>query len=209
MHLFKNRAEAGKKLAVKLKKYSGKAVVVAIPRGGLAVGRAVADELKVPLDCVFSKKIPLPFEEEVAIGAVTINCEVVDKVAIAVYQVDPRYLIAKTRELREKVTQLDSEYHENHSPILLAGKTVILVDDGIATGETVEGAILELRNKNAGKIILAIPVSPPETLKKLEKKVDGIVCLATPELFTAIGQFYEDFPQLSHEEAKKLLTVSL
>ncbi len=206
MHLYKNRFDVGNKLAAKLKKYRTNAVVVvAIPRGGLQVGRAIADALQVPLDCIFSKKIPLPFEEEVAIGAVTINCEVFNETAITMYQVDHRYVASKAVELRKKIKQLDSEYHENFTPVPLAGKTVILVDDGIATGETIEAAVLELKWKKVGKIIVAVPVAPPEFLKKLEKKVDGIVCLSTPEFFMAIGQFYESFPQLTHEEAKKLL----
>lgn len=209
MQLFKNRAGAGKKLAQKLKKYSGKAVVVAIPRGGLEVGRAIADELKVPLDCVFSKKIPLPFEEEVAIGAVSLTSSVVNEEAVAMYGVDRNYIERKKKELSAAIKALYADYHENFAVVPLVGKTVILVDDGIATGETIEAAVLELRTKKVGKIIVAVPVGPRDALKKLEKKVDGVVCLSSPELFMAIGQFYEVFPQLSHGEAKKLLETQL
>ena len=205
MQVFENRTEAGKKLAAKLKKYSGKAVVLAIPRGGLEVGRAVADALHCHLDCVFSKKISLPFEEEVAIGAVSFTGVVVNEDAVRFYNVDRKYIEAKKREILEKIKQLDKVYHENIPRVTLANKTVILTDDGVATGETIEAAVIQLRRKKVAKIILAVPVAPRETWEKLRKKVDEAICLLLPPEFMAIGQFYESFPQFSHDEAKKLM----
>lgn len=202
---FRNRIDAGKQLAQKLMRYKEKAVVLAIPRGGLEVGRAVADALHCPLDCVFSKKIPLPFEEEVAIGAVTLTSEVVDEEAVKKFGVGTGYLEAQKRQLVATLNVLDESYRENFSCVPLAGRVVILVDDGIATGETTRAAVLYLREQKVKKIVLAVPVAPLDTWEKLKQIVDEAVCLLIPKDFMAIGQFYQSFPQLSHEEAKKLM----
>ncbi len=203
--LFKNRFEAGEKLARKLKKYSGNAVVLAIPRGGLEVGRKLADELHCQLDCLFSKKIPLPFAQEVAIGAVTRGSVVVNENAVAFYNVDAGYVESKKSEIVKKITARDEEYHENFKRVSIAGKTVILTDDGIATGETIEAAILYLRKKKVKTIVLAVPVAPPDVWEKVSKKVNKAVCLFLPVDFQAVGQFYENFLQVTDEEARRLL----
>ncbi len=207
--MFKNREEAGMQLAKKLATYAGRAIVLAIPRGGLQVGRVIADELKIPLDCLFSKKIPLPFNEEVAIGAVSLSRSVVNEEAIAMYCVGKKYIAEKKRELQGAIKQLDEEYHANFKRLNVKGKTVILTDDGIATGETIEAAVLYLREKKVRKIVLAVPVSAPDTWKKMLQEVDVGICLLVPPFFQAIGQFYESFPQLTHEEARKLLETKL
>ncbi len=203
--MFKNRSEAGRLLAEKLGKHRANAVVLAIPRGGLQVGRALADSLEVPLDCLFAKKIPLPFAEEVAIGAVTKNVVVVNEEYAAHMQVTQEYIEKKATQLKREIKKLDADYHGEAKRTSVAGKTVILTDDGVATGETMLAALQEVKKQKAARIILAVPVSAPDTWQKLAKKADEAVCLSLPLGFQAVGQFYEEFPQLTHEEAKKLL----
>ncbi len=206
--MFKDRIDAAKQLAAKLGKYKGRgnAVVLAIPRGGLQIGRVLADELHCPLDSIFSKKIPLPVAEEVAIGAVSQGgAFVVDNVAVAAYGVNADYIEKKKRELTTHIKELDEKYHKNAKRIQLKSKIVILTDDGIATGETVKAAILFLRGQKVKKIVLAVPVASPERWKEISKLVDEAVAVLLPPWLEAIGQFYYNFPQLSHEAAIKLL----
>lgn len=203
--MFESRDQAGEKLAKKLKSFTGKkAIVLAIPRGGVVVGAAVAKAFKVPLNALITRKIGAPGNPELAIGAVgpdkvrVVNWELVSQL-----QVENDYLTAATEEKCQEIKKRQAEYGQKKLEV--KGKTVILVDDGIATGATTEAAILWLKTKKAGKIILAVPVAPPEVTKKLKVLVDKVVVLETPRFFGAVGQFYQDFPQVSDEEVKKLL----
>ena len=169
--MFENRQEAGEILSRKLLKFKGikDAVVLAIPRGGVVVGKVVSNALHVPLGLVYAKKIPTPGQPELAAGA----------------------RITKAKKFGRTLD--------------VKNKTVILVDDGIATGATVEAAIKYLKKKRVGKITLAVPVAPKENAEKLKRSVDKLIILETPTLFSAVGEFYRDFPQVTDEEVIGLL----
>jgi len=169
--MFADRQEAGVLLAKKLLKYRGRksVVILAIPRGGVVIGRILADELKLPLGVLYAKKIPTPGQPELAAGARIVRTR----------------KFGKTPEVK--------------------GKEIILTDDGIATGETAKAAIAYLRRKKAKKIILAIPVAPKDSAAHIRRLVNEAVILETPDFFSAVGEFYHNFPQVSDEEVKKLI----
>lgn len=203
--MFKDRVDAGEQLAKKLEEYRGNAVVTGIPRGGLEVAWAVANKLHCPFDCVFSKKIPHPFDSEVAIGAVSLGGVVVNEEIVTGSLVDQSYVEHKKRELLREIKQLDSLYHESVPRVDFKGKVVLLVDDGIATGETVKAALLTLRKQGAAKVILCVPVGPRLVLQELKKDFDDVVSVIQESEFQAVGQFYRNFPALSHDEAIAIL----
>lgn len=202
---FKNREEAGKILALRLKKYMGpNTIVLAIPRGGVPIGYLVAKTLNVPMDLVLSKKIGHPIHDEFAIGAVTLNNRVLDEAA---KQISSEYIELETSRLRKKLRNKYTDYYGDKLPLKLQGKVVLIVDDGIATGNTILSTIKMLNEEKPQKIVVAIPVSSTSALIKLENSplIDEVVCLLLPENFRAVGQFYEDFEQVSDEEVKQLL----
>ena len=205
--MFKSREQAGQLLAQDLLRYKDrKAVVLAIPRGGVVVGRAVADELDATLDTVVVRKIGAPGNEELAIGAVGPN-------GIAVWNEDLLPWLGIGRRAMEGLLQeKEQERRERErrlrgaSPLPnLTGRGVILVDDGIATGSTVAVAAKWVKSQKPERIVLAVPVAPEEAVARLRELVDEVVCLSMPEEFFAVGQFYEEFPQVSDEEVKELL----
>ncbi|HEX7456318.1 MAG TPA: phosphoribosyltransferase family protein [Candidatus Nanoarchaeia archaeon] len=200
-----SREEAGKLLTKKLKKYSKDCLVLAVPRGGVVVAAEIAKAFSCPLEVIITRKLGAPGNPELAIGATTskggivLDRDLIDKLGITQDYVHSEHVkqLAEARR-REKLyvkgKQLD-----------LDGKTVILVDDGIATGATIEAAIYAVREGRPAKIILAVPVAPPQTVGRLKDLVDDFIVLATPEPFWAIGEFYSYFPQVSDEEVIKLL----
>ena len=169
--MFAERGEAGRLLAEKLLFLRPKQslLVLAIPRGGVVIGKIIADTLKIPLGVIYAKKIPTPGQPELAAGARMVRTR----------------KFGPTPEVR--------------------GKEVILTDDGIATGETVRAAIIYLKKKRAKKIILAVPVSPKDSLKKIKPLVDKAIVLQTPRFFSAVGEFYLKFPQVTDKEVLQLL----
>jgi len=200
-----SREEAGKLLTKKLKKYSKDCLVLAVPRGGVVVAAEIAKAFSCPLEVIITRKLGAPGNPELAVGATTskggivLDRDLIDKLGITQDYVHSEHVkqLAEARR-REKLyvkgKQLD-----------LDGKTVILVDDGIATGATIEAAIYAVREGRPAKIILAVPVAPPQTVGRLKDLVDDFIVLATPEPFWAIGEFYSYFPQVSDEEVIKLL----
>ncbi|MEM4281891.1 MAG: phosphoribosyltransferase [Candidatus Caldarchaeum sp.] len=208
--LFHDRVDAGRRLAKQLrKKIQGDCVVLAIPRGGVVVGYEVAKELNCPLDIVISRKVGAPGQPELAVGAVAEDGTVfVDEEIANIVGVSKEYVQRKALEEDREVRRRAEAYRGGRAMPELRGKTVILVDDGLATGLTMKAAVHMARNSGAEKVIVAVPVSPPETLEKLKKLADDIVCLETPIEFYAIGQFYESFEQLSDEEVKEILRRS-
>ena len=209
MDTFIDRADAGGRLAAKLERYRDRenAVVLAIPRGGLVVGAVLARELALPLDVVLTKKIGHPDQPEFAIGVVDLESEVIDRGAVERDSVRPEYLRAEIERIRGLLRRRDAEYRAGRPPLEVAGKTVLLTDDGIATGNTVEAAIRLLRKRGAARIILAVPVAPIQAVARLSGLVDELVCVLAPDNFFAIGQFYDDFEQVRDEEAMALLRV--
>lgn len=206
--VFQNRVEAGKKLATKLSSYkkTKNLIVLGIPRGGVVVGKQLAEFLHSPLDVIVTKKIGAPGNPELAIGAVgAIGEPVINEELAARVGADEKYLKSQIANLKSEVARRIKEYRGNRPPLSLKNKTVIITDDGVATGATMEAAVEVVRQQNPKKIIVAIPVIARDSLAKIEAKADEIVYLDAPLMFFAVGQFYESFPQISDEEVVKLL----
>lgn len=209
--LFQNRQQAGQLLAEKLRHYKNNShvIVLGLPRGGVVCAKEVAKNLEVPLDVVVTKKLGAPGNPEYAVGAVAetgeyaLNEEVVRAVGIS-----QEYLDEEVISKKEKVKRYLEEFRQGRGlgSLNLKGKVVILVDDGIATGFTILAAIKAVRAQNPKKIIVAVPVSAPDSLEKIKKVADEVICLSTPLYFAAVGQFYEEFEQTTDEEVKKILT---
>ena len=180
------------------------AVVLAIPRGGLPLGAILSESLDLPLDIVLSKKIGHPTNKEYAIGAVSRHGRVLSENA---REVSPQYIDRETRRIRKLLEERDALFHQKKKALSLKGKTVILVDDGIATGNTVLATVQLLRQEGCSEIVLAIPVAPASAIRKLSNsnEVNRIICPHQPRVFFAIGQFYERFGQVSDEEARLIL----
>jgi len=207
-YLFNNRADAGLQLASKLQKYTHDkdAIVIGLPRGGIVTGYYVAQQLKLPLDMVVPRKIGAPHNEEMAVGAITEDGAVeLDRELMYYLRITPEMLKNTIEEERKEAARRLKLYRGNRSPLNLEGKTVLLVDDGIATGATAKAAIHSLRSKGASKIVLAVPVAPPDTLESMSKLVDEIVVVSTPHNFRGVGQFYKEFTQTTDQEVMALM----
>ena len=206
--IFRDRTEAGQKLALALKKFAGRkeAIVLFLPRGGVVLAVEVARALDLPMDLVIPRKLGAPFNPEYAIGAITEDSEgIFNEEVIAELGISPRTLKKiVAREKKEAQRRLQA-YRGDRSPLDLAGKTVILVDDGIATGLTMRAAIKSVRAKKAAKIIVAVPVAARDSLARIKREVDRAVCLNTPRFFGAVGAFYQEFGQVKDEEVVELL----
>lgn len=209
--MFKNREKAGEKLSERLKEELPAetikdALVLAIPRGGVVVGERVSRLLQLPLDCLIVKKIPAPQNEELAIGAVAEGGTVVWEEEICQRLKIP--LPYKQKEAKAKAAELEKKKLElcGDRPIPeIKGKTVIIVDDGVATGATIKAGIAVVRSFLPAEVIVAVPVISPDSLLEIKEKADRVVYLEAPEMFFAVGQFYEDFSQASDEEIRKIL----
>ena len=202
--MFTDRTDAGTQLAKQLLKFKNQDVIVlAIPRGGLPLGAIVAKTLNAPLDVALSKKIGHPYNKEYAIGAVGIDTLILTDAM----GVTKGYIEEETAAIREKLKERYRDYYKNRSPQNLKDKEVILVDDGIATGNTILITAEIAHRQGAKKIIIAVPVAPTSTVEKLKNSayIDEVVCLDTPYDFKAVGQFYSKFPQVSDREAIALL----
>lgn len=198
--MFENRTQAGQLLAKQLQHLKNKnAVVLAIPRGGLPVGAEIANSLNLPLEVALSKKIGHPFNKEFAIGAVSLENEMI----IADAGVSARYLEDEIKSIRSVLQQRHKQYYANKKEYSLKDKVVIITDDGIATGNTLLLTIDLVKQKLPRAIILAIPVGPPQSVEALYEHpyVTDLICLETPFNFRAVGQFYEDFEPVSDKEA--------
>jgi putative phosphoribosyl transferase len=205
---FMNRVDAGRRLAKKLHGYAGRkdVLVLGIPRGGVPVAFQVAAELGVPLDVFVVRKLGVPGHEELAFGAIAtggirlVDTQIVQEAGISGVEVE---LIAASE--REELDRREQVYRGGRPALHLEGKTVILVDDGIATGASTRAAILALRQLKPASIVLAVPIAPAATGMRLRPEVDDLICLDMPETFCAIGEFYEDFSQVTDEEVTTLL----
>lgn len=205
--VFRDRKQAGQTLAGALKHFRGQDVIVlAIPRGGVVVGSEVARFLGAPLDIIVTRKIGAPGQPEYAVGAVTPEGEaILDELAVKTLGIESEYIekeaARQAAEVRDRMRRFRGE---NPSP-LLRGKTVVIVDDGIATGSTVLAAVRSVRRQSAKSVIVAAPVGPADSVAKLSQEADDVVCLETPEPFFAIGDFYSDFEQVEDDEVKRIL----
>jgi putative phosphoribosyl transferase len=207
--LFTDRVDAGRRLASALKDLADKdAIILAIPRGGVVVGYEVAKALDIPLDIIIPRKIGAPSNPELAIGAITedgtllLDEQLMERLSV------PEAYIQQESEAQKREIQRRLKLYRGALPHpILKNRSVIIVDDGIATGSTMKAALASVRNRGAKTVIIAIPVGPPSTIRELEEKADIVVCLRTPEAFYAIGQFYEDFAQTADEEVTRLLRL--
>ncbi len=207
MH-FKDRHEAGIKLAEDLKKYknSKEAIVLAIPRGGVEVGYEIAKFLNVKLDIIVTKKIGLPGDEEFAIGSVGPDKKVMlNEETIKVYNISKDYINKRAREIGKEIERRYKAYRGKYELPNLKNKIVILTDDGIATGFTTRVALNYIKSQKPKQIILTVPVAPADFAREIKKEVDEFICMHSTNLFFSISQFYDYFPQLEDEEVKKYL----
>lgn len=207
--MLENRVEAGRLLAARLEHLRGeRPVVLALPRGGVPVGHEIARALGAPLDILLVRKIGAPFQPELAIGAVVDgdHPEILrDSRLIAETGASESYVQAEAERQLKEIVRRRRLYFHRHAPVDVAGRTVILVDDGIATGSTVRVALRALARRSPARRVLAVPVAPADTLAALRGDVDEIHCLETPEPFFAIGAHYADFDQFEDEAVIKLL----
>lgn len=204
---FYDRNDAGKRLASALKSYgnNSNAIVVALPRGGVVVGYEVAKALNLPLEIVCPRKLGAPFNPELAIGAVTETGEsILSEELMQELGISPDYLKQQIEQEKKKAQWRLQHYRQGKPPREFKGKIVLLVDDGLATGATMRAAIKTVKAEGAKKIVMAIPVAPPDTLRKLRSEVDETVCLEAPSSFYAVGQFYHSFDQVTDEEVVEL-----
>lgn len=207
---FRNREEAAKRLAKELLEYRGKnPVVLAIPRGGIIIAYEVAKALNAPLDLIIPRKIGAPGNPELAIGAVTEDgTTILNQRLVAELGISKDYIELEKEDQIQEIKRRIKVYRGDAPPQSLEGKTVIVVDDGIATGATMKAAIHSIRKQSPSTIVVATPVGPPDTIEELRREVNELVCLVVFEPFFAIGQFYEDFSQVSDEEVIRLLKLS-
>lgn len=208
--VFEDRRQAGRLLAEKLSDYNNRedVIVLAIPRGGVVVGAEIVKKLNIALDVVVTKKIGAPGNEELAIGAVAEDGEpIFDQDLLSRLQVESSYLKKATSRVREKIGDYIRKFRAGRS-LDVEGKVVVVTDDGIATGSTMEAALSWLRKEKPGEIILAIPTAARDSMARLEKLADKTICLDKPKWFAAVGQFYREFSQVSDQEAKRILEAS-
>ncbi len=195
--MFHNRPEAGLLLAAKLKKYKNDpGIVLAVPRGGMPVAYAVARELGLPVEVILTKKIGHPMNKEYAIGAASLT----DHFVVPHEGVTEEYIEQELQRIRSRLKEMHTRFMGDKEPEKLEGKTVIVIDDGIATGNTLLGTVNVLRKSNPAKIVIGVPVASETAVQKLEKEVDEVVAVLIPEDFYGVGAFYEDFEQVSDEE---------
>jgi len=205
---FPNRIEAGRLLAEKLEKYADRddVIVLGLPRGGVPVAKEVAKRLRAPLDVFIVRKLGVPGFEELAAGAIASGGVRVlnEDVMRAIPRADQAIEAVTARETTE-LQRREQIYREGRPAPQLQDRIAILVDDGMATGATMRAAVKALRQRGAAKIVVAVPVGPPDTCHEIEEQSDETICLSTPEFFQAVGQYYEDFSQTTDEDVRNLL----
>jgi len=205
---FRDRREAGRRLAEKLTAYAGRpdVIVLALPRGGVPVAYEVARALGAPLDVYLVRKLGVPGQEELAMGAIATGGVVVLNEPVVRGLGIPRYVIdAVTAWQQRELERRESLYRGEAPPPDVRGQTVILVDDGLATGATMRAAVAALRKQQPARIVVAVPTAPPGTCEELRTETDDVVCAMTPEPFQSVGLWYEDFSQTTDDEVRELL----
>ncbi len=205
---FQNREEAGRILAAKLMLYANRpdTLILALPRGGVPIGYEIARALDLPLDVIIVRKLGVPGHEELAMGAIASGgVRVLNRSVIESLRIPPDSLEAVEKREALELMRREATYRGNRQPASVKGKTVILVDDGVATGSTMRVAISALREQHAGRIIVATPVAPPTVRWEMEALVEDFVALVMPEDFFGVGQWFEDFTQVSDDTVYELL----
>lgn len=203
--MFYDRTDAGKQLAQALIAYrnSKDTVLLAIPRGGVVIGCVLARMLHLPLDITLVKKLGHPANPEYAIGAVNLDSYLVDKEV----KLPGGYLDKKVEEIQDLLWKRYELYYKEKKPLALQGKTVIIVDDGIATGSTLMACIKLVKRELPQEIVVAVPLAPPDVIRELQYEVDEVFCLKTPRPFKAVGLHYRNFEQVDDQEVQRLLQM--
>jgi len=208
MSIFENRKEAGQRLAHLLQHYRNKpnTWVLALPRGGVPVAFEIARALHLPMDLFLVRKLGVPGQEELAMGAISLQgIKVVNEEVVEAFKISPRKINAVLKKEQTELARRNERYRKGRSFPPITRHTIILVDDGIATGATAEAAILSLRQLKPAKIILAVPVAAASSLRTLRVLVDQLVCLEAPEHFSSVGAWYQNFEQVNDDEVCTLL----
>ncbi len=211
MRSFENRADAGRRLAGRLSAYAGRSdvVVLALPRGGVPVAAAVASRLAAPLDVFLVRKLGVPGHEELAMGAIAEGGTlVVGQRVVADLGIPPSTLDRVAARERHELDRRAAAYRGGRPRPSVNGRIVIIIDDGLATGATMEAAVEALRRERPARILVAVPVGAAETCARLARVADDVICLLTPDSFMAVGQWYDDFTQTSDAEVQALLAAS-
>jgi len=209
--MFRNRSEAGNRLGARLDRYKDRndVIVLALPRGGVVTGFEIARMIGAPLDVLIVRKIGFPYQPELAAGAIAETGSVVlNRDIMAMGGLTEEALKPEIDRQKEEIARRIVLYRAGRKLSGLSGKAVILVDDGVATGATMKAAIAALKQEKTAKLVLALPVAPPETAEVLRTMVDEFICLETPLYFMAVGAHYSDFTQVTDEEVVKLLQRS-
>ena len=205
---FQDRYEAGRLLASELREYAARpdVVVLALPRGGVPVGYEVGKALHVPLDVFIVRKLGVPSHEELAMGAIASGgARVLNQRMIHRYDVSQEIVDIITERGQKELERQEREFREGRQPLHVAGRTVILVDDGLATGASMFVAVAALKGLHPARIVVAVPVAAEEVCADLKGEVDHIYCATTPEPFLAVGQWYKNFSQVSDDDVRELL----
>lgn len=205
---FVDRSDAGRRLGDHLAAYAGRSdvVVLALPRGGVAVGAEVARKLGAPLDLLLVRKLGVPGHEEFAMGAIASGgVRIISEDVVAALGVSDREMALVAAAEEEELARQERVFRGSRRFPDVSGRTIILVDDGLATGATMRAAAAVIRGRSPSRLVVAVPVAPGETCAALRAEVDEVVCLATPEPFHSVGSWYEDFHQTTDEEVRLLL----
>jgi predicted phosphoribosyltransferase len=206
--LFHDRHDAGRQLAAALGDYAGRddLVVLALPRGGVPVAYEVAQALGAPLDVFLVRKLGVPGREELAMGAIASGgVRVLNDEAVRILHIGPDVIDAVTREELLELERRERAYRDDRPAPEVRGKTVLLIDDGLATGSSMRAAVLALRRRHPARVVVAVPVGAPDTCAELKRVADDCVCARAPEPFAAVGVWYDDFTQTTDAEVRELL----